>query len=232
MTRQITVTRVEKKYEIDMYTASDLKRVLSQAMTSDTHNRNDGYIVRSLYFDTFYNNDYYDKENGIEHRRKIRLRTYDQNSNTLKIELKQKEGDYQHKYSLTISKDMAKEIISGRYEVLTQLNNDFANRLYIIMKTELYRPVCIVEYDRLAYIVKENNTRITIDRNLRASESNLDIFYERLALNPISSKIILEVKYNNFLLSYVKDIINRANKSNTSASKYCMSRNISYIGGV
>ena len=232
MNRQISVTRVEKKYEIDNYTASDLKRVLSQTMTNDIHNKNDGYIVRSLYFDTFYNNDYYDKENGLEHRRKIRLRTYDPNSNTLKLELKQKEGDYQHKYSLTISKDMAKEILCGRYEVLTDLNNEFANRLYIIMKTELYRPVCIVEYDRLAYIVKENNTRITIDRNLRSSESNLDIFDERLALNPVTSKIILEVKYNNFLLSYVKDVINRANKTHTSSSKYCMSRNISYLGGV
>lgn len=229
MINQSVVTRVEKKYEINAFTAMNLKSILCKTLIQDSHNTNDGYMVRSLYFDTFYNNDYFDKENGLEYRRKIRLRTYDPRSQFLKLELKQKEGDYQHKYSLTIPKNMAQRLLDGHYEVLKELNNDFADKLYTIMQTNLYRPKCIVEYKRLAYIVKENNTRITIDSDLKSSESNMDIFNPLLPLNTVTSKTILEVKYNNFLLSYVKDIIDNTNKSQTSASKYCMSRYISYL---
>ena len=229
MIDQNVVTRVEKKYEINEFTALNLKSILCKTLIQDSHNTNDGYMVRSLYFDTFYNNDYFDKENGLEYRRKIRLRTYDPRSQFLKLELKQKEGDYQHKYSLTIPKNMAQRLLDGHYEVLKELNNDFADKLYTIMQTNLYRPKCIVEYKRLAYIVKENNTRITIDSDLKSSESNMDIFNPSLSLNTVTSKTILEVKYNNFLLSYVKDIIDNTNKSQTSASKYCMSRYISYL---
>ena len=229
MIDQNVITRVEKKYEINVFTAMSLKNILCKTLVQDSYNKDDGYMVRSLYFDTLYNNDYFDKEDGLEYRRKIRLRTYDPKAQFLKLELKQKEGEYQHKYSLTIPKSIAQRLIEGHYEVLKELNNDFADRLYTIMQTNLYRPKCIVEYNRLAYIVKENNTRITIDSDLKSSESNIDIFNPSLSLNPVTSKTILEVKYNNFLLSYVKDIIDSVNKSQTSASKYCMSRNISYL---
>lgn len=228
MINQSVVTRVEKKYEINTFTAMNLKSTLYKTLSQDSYNTNDGYTVRSLYFDTLYNNDYFDKEDGLEYRRKIRIRTYNPRDEFLKLELKQKEGDYQHKYSLTISKDIAQGLIDGHYDVLKKLNNDLADRLYIIMQTNLYRPKCIVEYKRLAYIVKENNTRITIDSDLKASELNMDIFDPTLALNTIADQTILEVKYNNFLLSYVKDIIDSTNKFQTSASKYCMARYIRY----
>lgn len=229
MINQNIVTRVEKKYEINEFAVINLKNTLSKTLTQDPHNTGDGYMVRSLYFDTLYNNDYFDKENGLECRRKIRLRTYDPEAKFLKLELKQKDGEYQHKYSLTIPKEIAKELLKGNYGVLKELNNDLADRFCNIMQTDLYMPKCIVEYKRLAYIVKENNTRVTIDSDLKSSESNMDIFNPSLSLNTVTNKTILEVKYNNFLLSYVKDIIDSVNRSQTSASKYCMSRYISYL---
>ena len=38
---------------------------------------------------------------------------------------------------------------------------------------------------------------------------------------------ILEVKYNGFLLSYIKDLLQSCSVSETSASKYGMSRAVS-----
>ena len=35
---------------------------------------------------------------------------------------------------------------------------------------------------------------------------------------------VLEVKYNGFLLSYIKDLVSLANRSEFSVSKYCLSR--------
>lgn len=221
--------RTEKKYEISYFTAAKLKKQLSMFLTEDKHNQANGYIVRSLYFDTVFDRDYWDKQNGLENRRKIRLRTYDPSSNTLKLELKEKKGENQIKRSLTITKELAQRLISGDYSCLKELNNKFADELFYIMQTNLYRPKCIVEYNRLAYIIQENNIRITIDSNIRASEVNFDIFSSSLPMYSVSEQIILEVKYNNFLLSYVKDIIDIANKSELSASKYCVSRCISYL---
>jgi len=35
---------------------------------------------------------------------------------------------------------------------------------------------------------------------------------------------VLEVKYNGFLLSYIKELVNEANRSELSVSKYCLAR--------
>ncbi len=35
---------------------------------------------------------------------------------------------------------------------------------------------------------------------------------------------VLEVKYNGFLLSYIKDLVSSANRSELSVSKYCLAR--------
>lgn len=229
MSRELAVDRTEKKYEISYFMALKLKQMLSVALREDKFNKTDGYLVRSLYFDTIFDNDYWDKQNGLENRRKIRLRTYDPSSEVLKLELKEKKGETQQKRSLIISKELANRLIKGDYLALKEIKSDFADELYYIMQTNLYRPKCIVQYNRLAYMVEENNIRITIDSNLKATESSFDIFSYDLSLYNVSSQTILEVKYNKFLLSYVKDIIDMANKSEISASKYCTSRCISYL---
>lgn len=229
MSNQLIVMRTEKKYEISHFTVLKLKNMLQASLKEDKFNNIDGYLVRSLYFDTVYDNDYWDKENGLENRRKIRLRTYNPASEKLKLELKEKKGENQIKRSLIIDKCSSKRLINGDYSVLREIDTELSNELFYIMQTNLYRPKCIVEYNRLAYMVPENNIRITIDTNIKSTESSYDIFSTSLGLYNVTEQNVLEVKYNNFLLSYVKDIIDIADKSEISASKYCISRSISYI---
>ncbi|MPM12738.1 hypothetical protein SDC9_59092 [bioreactor metagenome] len=228
----INIFRVEKKYEMPYIVSRKLKSTLEVALKPDINNKENGYMVRSLYFDTIFDNDYMDKEDGIEYRKKLRLRTYDLDSNILKLELKEKKGELQLKRSLIISREIGERLINSDYSALLEINSDFSREIYYLMTTKLYKPKCIVEYSRQAFIVEENNTRITIDSNIKATEADMDIFSKNLQLCSISYKTILEVKYNNFLLSYIKDIVNLANSSEVSASKYCMARNIGYfIGG-
>ena len=68
------VTRVEKKYLLDEAAVSGLYFRLQAAVPTDPMSGSAGYMVRSLYFDTLYDNDYYDKQNGLESRKKVRLR--------------------------------------------------------------------------------------------------------------------------------------------------------------
>lgn len=226
--KELKVVRNEKKYYIDVDKAFRLKNLLPNILKEDKFNCNGGYIIRSLYFDTIYNNDFLDKENGLENRRKIRIRTYNLDTETIKLEIKEKKGDLQCKRSLLISKDVGESLIKGRYEVLKEYDNDLAKELYAIMSLECYRPKCIIEYKRNAYILLENNIRITIDENIRGTEESFDIFSDNLNLNNILDSTVLEVKYNNFLFSYIKDLLCLVDSDEIAISKYWNCRNTMY----
>lgn len=193
----------------------------------DVHNGACGYIIRSLYFDTPFDEDAQAKEDGLELRRKIRLRIYDPNQDFAMLELKQKQGALQKKRSLRISRNDALELIQGNYGVLLNYPESFAVECYTIMMTRCYRPKVMIEYHRLAFIAKENRIRITLDTKIQASESCFDLFEPTLALVPVMDHFngVLEVKYNGFLLSYIKDCLQLANRSEISISKYMLARN-------
>ena len=68
------VLRQEKKFLISLDQMYALSARLAKFMHMDSHGSSEGYIIRSLYFDSVDNRDYVEKEYGIELRRKIRLR--------------------------------------------------------------------------------------------------------------------------------------------------------------
>ena len=232
MAELLETLRMEKKYLLNLSERASLTRVLSQALREDAHNKADGYAVRSLYFDTPDDSDYQDKADGCEMRRKLRLRIYDAGAQTAKLELKEKQGELQRKRSLILTRGQAEALCVGDYTPLLLINTDFSLELYGRMQQFLYRPKCIVEYDRKAFALPENSTRITLDSNLRASEASYDLFAEDLNLYPVGSaqSCTLEVKYARFLFSYIKDLASLAGRTQTSVSKYCAARCISRNG--
>lgn len=228
----LDVLREEKKYRISLSTAFYIRNKLENVLHGDSFNGNNVYLVRSLYFDSISDLDYFDKESGTNYHKKIRLRIYNPHSKSAKLELKEKNGVMQRKRSLTISKEDALKLIDKNYEVLKNYEEDLAYEIYMIMTTNMYVPRCIVEYDRIAFGVTENNIRITLDSNVRANEGNFNLFSENLLTYPVMHRddVILEVKYNNFLLSYIKDMLRCIDRNEMSASKYCMARKFG-LGG-
>ena len=101
------------------------------------------------------------------------------------------------------------------------------------MKTNHYVPKTINQYKRYAFVAKENSIRLTFDSDIRATETCFKLFDKNLVLNPVFDYnfVVFEVKYNGFLLSYIKDIINSIDKIQTPVSKYCLGRSntIKYI---
>ncbi|HIS75311.1 MAG TPA: polyphosphate polymerase domain-containing protein [Candidatus Merdivicinus excrementipullorum] len=223
------VYRQEKKYFMTLVNMRNLSGLLEPVMIPDAHNGSQGYRIRSLYFDTIHEKDYEDKIDGLEIRRKIRLRIYDPAADFAMLEMKQKEGGYQKKRSLRLSRRDAQQIVQGRYDSLLQYNDPFAAECCGLMHWQCYRPKTIVEYNRQAYIAKENKIRVTLDYEIRATETNLDLFCPVLNLYPVLDPFngVLEVKYNGFLLSYIKNLVNAANRSELSVSKYCLARSAS-----
>ena len=222
------VLRQEKKYLISLDMYYYLSRQFSRVLEEDTHSSGDGYLIRSLYFDDIDDTDYEEKINGVDARKKIRLRNYGPSSDSAKLELKQKQGQWQKKRSLTMDRDKAISLISGNYSVLLDCKSDFADECFGIMSMRCYRPKVVITYNRKVYIAKENETRITFDQNIKGSEAYFNIFSYGLVENPIFDPylVVLEVKYNNFLLSYIKDILQPCNESERAISKYCLGRSL------
>ena len=204
--------------------------MLSQVMTEDPHNGVHGYVIRSLYFDTLYDGDYFEKLAGVETRRKIRLRIYDPNADFAMLEMKQKQGANQLKRSLSLSRSDAVALTKGDYSPLLSYKEPFAAECYALMRCRCYRPKAIVQYHRKAFIAKENKIRVTFDNQIAATESSFDLFSPTLNMNPVLDPydVVLEVKFNGFLLDYIRRIINSIDRSELSVSKYVLALQNSY----
>lgn len=228
------VLRQEKKFLMNVIDCERLCGILNQVMIKDPHNGAQGYRIRSLYFDTPDETDYYDKLEGIELRRKVRLRIYDPSADFAMLELKQKEGQYQRKRSLRISRQDAQELIKGRYECLLNYSEPFAAECFGIMHGKCYRPKTVVEYKRRAFIARENRIRVTMDTGIVATELNYDLFSPDLNMYPVLDKFngVLEVKYNGFMLTYIKNLTEMADRSELSVSKYCLARSAGLKFGI
>jgi len=222
------VLRQEKKFIITLDQYYNLSNRFSKLLMEDNFSSGDGYTVRSLYFDSLDDRDFEEKIEGVDLRRKIRLRNYGAGSQTAKLEMKQKQGIMQKKRSLTLDKEQSQRLISGDHSVLLSSNSVFAAECYGMMQTHCYRPKAVVSYTRKVFLAHENEIRITFDHHIKGSESNFDIFSEDLVENMLFDPyiVVMEVKFNGFLLSYIKDIIGTINESELAVSKYCLSRNI------
>ena len=225
--KMLSVLRSELKYWISYSDSLLLQAELSRLLMPDGYSQDGFYRVKSLYFDSIGQKDYIEKLEGVEQRRKIRMRIYDENTDTVKLECKQKSGALQHKESLLVSRQDALRYMEGDYGSLLEYPEETAWRLYCDMTLGCYRPVVIIEYERCAYMYGEYNTRITIDRHVRSSELSLDLFEKDLPwMNTVEDAVILEVKFNEKLIEPIKQILAKYHLVNVSVSKYGSGRPI------
>lgn len=224
------VLRSERKFVLSMTDFMRKYHELQQLLHEDSHNGTTVYMVRSLYFDTIGDDDYFDKMYGLHVRKKMRLRIYDPASDFALLEMKQKQGNQQRKRSLRMSRYDAERLIKGDYSPLLTYDTPFAAECYALMTTRLYRPKAVVQYRRKAFVCPVRDTRLTFDCRIEATEASHCLFDPYLALNPVMDFDIgvLEVKYNGILLSYIKALLADLEQSEISASKYCMGRMQSY----
>lgn len=223
------VLRQEKKFLIDTVQYHRLRHRFSLCLQADRHDTGEGYLIRSLYFDSLDDRDFTEKEAGVELRRKIRLRSYGPDTPFALLEMKQKQGPLQKKRSLRLSRADASALCRGDYAPLLRQQDPFGAECFALMQLHCYRPRCIISYRRKAFVAKENRTRITLDHHIAGTESCHDLFASPLAEYPLldSSLAVLEVKYNGFLLSYIKDMLAECRASESSVSKYCLGRAVS-----
>ena len=217
--------RHEYKYRISYEDMLTLRGKLNEVLNID-RNEN-GYLIRSLYFDSIEDTDYYDKLGGEINRKKIRLRIYEPNPKYVKLEIKAKYDIHQLKKSLVIDKNTANELIKENYDILLNYDDETAQEAYTILRKGLYKPKVIIEYNRIAYTTG-TTTRITFDFDLRSSSDIDSFFNEDINYNNLSTKtdVVLEIKFDRFLEPYLSNILSSYGTRFESVSKYVMGRNM------
>ena len=231
MSKELYSLRKEIKYVIPLGKALAIKEQLDRLLPRDSYCAGGAYSVRSLYFDSVNNIDFTEKLSGVADRKKVRLRIYNGDASLCKLEIKQKNGDRQQKLSLVISESDARELAHGNYSVLKEHfdGSDTGLKAYSIMAQGLYRPAVLIEYDRLAYRYPMYDTRVTLDMNIRASESNRDLFSEKVLYTPVMREcVVLEVKYSGKLIGFLSAMLARFHLTQGTYSKYCAGRQVHY----
>jgi hypothetical protein len=224
----IKVYRHELKYFLGFHDYQVASGILKDIMKPDPFaGPNGDYWIRSLYFDSIEDRDYYDKMLGLSRRKKIRLRLYDPAQQTVKLEVKNKYNEYMMKETATLPAADAMELIHGNRGVLLRPPaNPTLHKVFYLMSQDYYLPKVIVDYEREAYIGDLQNLRVTFDKNIRASFSNTDIFNPSTHMAAVfdSQTMVMEVKYDRFLPGWLQDILATFTGQRYAISKYCLSR--------
>lgn len=228
----LSVFRKELKYVIYQHEFAKMRKQLAAVMQKDAHGGDFGYVVRSLYFDSVYDRDYYDTVDGLLSKAKVRLRIYGSDG-PVKLELKQKEGTDSWKQSLLLSREEAEAMQHGDYSFLQLRPEPVATTLYLRLIQGAYLPKTLVEYDREAYIFDAGDVRITFDTGTRATASDWDLFAQTPPWTTIAppGTGVLEVKYTSLLPSFLKEIVKTADRLAGPNSKYVQARQFYEIGG-
>lgn len=217
--------RHEYKYLISYEEMLALRSKLNELLPIDRDYN--GYMIRSLYFDSVNDDDYYEKLDGVINRKKIRIRIYDTTGNLVKLELKSKYDIHQLKESLIISKEDALKLINEDYEVLLSYDNEVARKIYVMLKTGSYKPKTIIEYNRIAFKTS-TTTRITFDYNIKSSTNFDEFFSDNINYLDLTNnkEVVLEVKFDRFLEPYISNVLANYQSKAQSVSKYVMGRNV------
>lgn len=183
------------------------------------------YVVRSVYFDDYCDSCYYENEDGVDHRKKFRIRLYDGSTDLIMLECKEKISGLGHKSACRISAGQCREMIDGNF-VVPESADPVLDKFFVQYRTKFYRPKVVVEYERTAYIYRVGNVRITFDRNIAATAHVTEFLNSRIYARPImpAGMHLLEVKYDELLPDHIYDELQLQNLQQTAFSKYYTAR--------
>ena len=218
--------RHEWKHEVNAGDALALHERLSAIMSHDSHAHADGtYRIRSLYFDTFQDTALRDKLAGVSRREKFRIRYYDDDLSYINLEKKEKINNLCLKTKAHLSARQAQAIVDGDTDWLICSSNPLLQELYCKMHIQGLRPKTIVDYTREAFVFPAGNVRVTIDSDIRTgvrSTAFLDQGCPTIAAG--DAPIVLEVKWDEFLPSHIRDAVQLPQRRTAAFSKYAASR--------
>ncbi|MDD4075933.1 MAG: polyphosphate polymerase domain-containing protein [Eubacteriales bacterium] len=219
--------RHELKYYLNQGEYTLLHQRLRRAMEQDAHARKQGgeYFIRSLYFDDYNDGALRTKLDGLDNRDKYRIRIYNMQDDVIKLERKHKKEGYILKDSLSLNREEAEALIDGAYSFLSDRPEPFAKAMFGAFAGGL-KPVVIVDYTREPYVFPLQDVRVTFDKNIRTGYRSVDLFNPDIVTYPVIDgyDMVMEVKFNQYLSTYIRSLIQTGSAQQSAISKYCLCR--------
>lgn len=217
--------RHEWKHEISASDRIALRQRLGAVAEPDPHAVDGKYFIRSLYFDDLQDTALREKIDGVNRREKFRIRYYNRDTSLIHLEKKSRWNGLGRKESVTFTREEAQAIAEGRTEWMMASGEPLLQELYSKMKTKGLRPKTIVDYVREPYIFRPGNVRVTLDYDIRTGLFCTDFLNPQCVTLPAGDgTIILEVKWDSFLPSVIRDAIQLKGRHTTAFSKYAACR--------
>ena len=175
--------RFEMKFVITRDQRDAIMPALMERMRAD-ENAMDGayYPIISLYYDTPDRDCYWEKEQSVPSRRKMRVRVYGSLDGklppTIFVEIKHKCDGRGVKRRLRVPLEEALWICAGNppRRPLNVLDMRIVDEIHMLVKKRNFRPTVAMRYDRQAYADKdpESDLRVTFDTGIAYRFDNLD----------------------------------------------------------
>ena len=218
--------RHEYKYLLSDLEDRVIARRAASIMAPDPHAGPDGqYAIRSLYFDSIDDRCFFENEDGTDPREKFRIRIYNGSDARISLECKRKERGKTRKTACLLDREQCLALMAGQIPPVGE-DQAVLRRLVILIRTELFRPRIIVEYDRTPFVYGVGNVRVTLDRNIRASlrtESFLEPTLPTRPILPVGQQL-LEVKFDALLPDFLQRSMELGTLAQTAFSKYYLCR--------
>ena len=213
----------------DLVTGGDLailRARLNVVLRPDAHQTGAVYCIRSLYFDDARDSALRENEDGVDARRKFRIRIYNGDASHMNLEIKEKLHGYTKKTGCPLTREQADRILAGLPPRIEAGTPAPLNLLAVEMQLNRLRPVVIVDYERTAYVGRLGNVRITLDQNIAGSADVGQFFDPRPARHPIPppGQHVLEVKVDECLPAPIADVLELGEMQRISFSKYTLCR--------
>lgn len=217
--------RHEWKHEISFSDMLALRQRLSLVARPDTHAENGIYEIRSLYFDTFSDRALREKLDGVSRREKFRIRYYNGDTSFIRLEKKSKRGGLGCKEEAVLSAVEAQAIADGDWRWMQNCGRPLVSELYRKKSCQGLRPKTIVDYTRQPFTYAPGNVRVTLDYNIRTGLRCTDFLSPECVTVPVpGAPIILEVKWDGFMPSIIRDAVQLEGRRSSAFSKYAACR--------
>ena len=221
--------RHELKFTLHREAATLLKQRMAMIMEYDRNaDENGEYMIRSLYFDTLNSDAYFEKLDGVQTRKKFRIRYYNQNIDFVRLECKEKYDHMTRKRIAKIDIEQAKRFIEGDIEAGDIEGEEVLRDFLIDMKTRHLVPSVIVDYRRTAFVMESLDVRITFDEQIHSRGYDHAFFQSTYAGIPMMEDFesVVEIKYNEILPDIIVGVLNSTPMLRQALSKFTLCRSV------
>lgn len=220
-----TAWRHEWKHEISYADLLCIRQRLRAVAEADPHAPGGRYRVRSLYFDTPDDRALREKIDGVNLREKFRIRCYNGDLSFIRLEKKARRGGLGAKFGAELSAEEVRKLIDGELDWMLASGRPLVQELCCRMRTQGLRPRTIVDYTREPFLYRPGNVRVTFDYDIRTGLSCTDFLNPDCVTIPAGdAPIVLEVKWDAYLPSVIRDAVQTGNLRATAFSKYAQCR--------